>query len=253
MCYRILIRIIVFIFAIKSFSQEKTIVKDTISFNNTISITNNGISLIPTFSLGKPATIIELSVRKKRFSFDPQLRFALKDAKPWSFVFWMRYKCIDTKKFKLGIGAHPSFVFQTTPAIVNGIQKDLITTKRFFASEFVPTYIVNKKVSFGLYYLYSRGLDLGLKNTHFICANGYFSNIKLYSDFNLKFVPQFYYLRLDSKSGFYTASTITLVKQKFPISISSTINKKINSTIASENLVWNVSLNYSFGGKYVAN
>ena len=37
-----------------------------------ISITNKGISAIPTFTLGKPAAIVDLTVRKQRASFEPQ-------------------------------------------------------------------------------------------------------------------------------------------------------------------------------------
>jgi len=44
-------------------------------FNGNISVTNNGFSFIPTFSLSKPTTIVDLSVGGKKFSFDPQFRF----------------------------------------------------------------------------------------------------------------------------------------------------------------------------------
>jgi hypothetical protein len=60
----------------------------------------------------------------------------------------MRYKLIDSKKFKLGIGAHPAYVFQTTPIVTNGIVNDVIITKRFFGGELVPTFVVNKKNKF---------------------------------------------------------------------------------------------------------
>ncbi|WP_395066738.1 hypothetical protein [Flavobacterium sp.] len=234
-----------------TFSQEKKIKTDTLTTRGSISITNNGMSLIPTFSLGKPATVFDFSIQKNRFSFDPQFRFALEDAKPWSFVFWMRYKLITSKKFKVAIGAHPAFIFQTTPAIVNGIQKDLITTKRFFAGELVPTYVFNKKISLGFYYLYSHGLADATNNTNFISMNGYFSNIKVFSNYTLKFAPQIYFLKMDTKDGFYVASSLTLEKKHFPFSIASIVNNKIRTSIVSKPFIWNVSLIYSFGGKYV--
>ncbi|MFM7400770.1 MAG: hypothetical protein ACKO4W_07675 [Bacteroidota bacterium] len=37
--------------------------------NGAVSATNNGISLIPTFSLGKPATIIELNAGGEHLTF----------------------------------------------------------------------------------------------------------------------------------------------------------------------------------------
>lgn len=64
-----------------AFSQTSEITKMFSHFNGAITATNNGISFIPTFSLGKPAVIFDLSVGK-RLSFDPQFRFAL-EGKPW--------------------------------------------------------------------------------------------------------------------------------------------------------------------------
>lgn len=228
------------------FAQKIDSTKAHINVSGAITATNNGISLIPTFSLGKPATIFDVFVRKNRFSFDPQLRFAIKDAKPWSFIFWLHYKLVETSKFKMSIGAHPSTVFNTTNAVVNGVSKDLITVRRFFAGELTPTYFLSKNVSLGIYYLYSRGLGDASKNTNFVALGCNFSKIKLGGDFNLKFNPQIYYLQIDKNNGYYATSSFTLSNQKFPISISSIINKKLKSSIPSSDFVWNVSLIYSF-------
>ena len=166
-------------------------------------------------------------------------------------MFWLRYKLLEYNKFKLGIGAHSSFLFITTPTIINEVSNDVITTKQFVASEIVPTFVINKKVSIGLYYLYARGITDENKYSNFISANGYFTFNNIISNYNLKFVPQVYYLNLDKVDGFFTTSTLTIYKRKTPFSISSTFNKKIKSSITSKDFLWNVSLTYSFGGKYV--
>jgi hypothetical protein len=111
--------------------------------------------------------------------------------------------------------------------------------------------LLTKKISLGFYYLYSHGLADATRNTNFVSANAYFSRINLFDDYNLKISPQFYYLKMDSNDGFYSAASITLAKSKIPFSISSTVNKKINSSIVSKNLIWNLSLTYTFGGKYI--
>ena len=122
-----------FLFAILffSFSQEVDTVKEVIHFSGAVTATNNGISLIPSFSLGKPAAIFDFAVAKKRLSFEPQLRFSIEDAKPWSFVFWVRYKLVQDEKFKMSVGAHPSFVFQSVPVLTNGVLKDALITNRY--------------------------------------------------------------------------------------------------------------------------
>jgi hypothetical protein len=185
-------------------------------------------------------------IRKNRFSFEPQFRFAIEDFKPWSFVFWMRYKLTDTQKFKMGIGVHPSTVFQNTIISTNGVSKDAITVRRFWAGDLNPTFILSKNVSVGVYYLYSRGLADATKNTNFVALSSSFSNIKLGGDITMKVAPQIYYLRLDDNVGYYATSSLTLTKKNFPLAVSSIINKKIQSEIMSEDFVWNVSLTYSY-------
>lgn len=48
-----------------SFSQNTDGTKVTSNFGGAITVTNNGISFIPTFSLGKPAAIFDMSVGRK--------------------------------------------------------------------------------------------------------------------------------------------------------------------------------------------
>lgn len=228
------------------FAQQADSLKTKVQVSGAISVTNNGISIIPTFMLGKPASIFDIVIRQKNFSFEPQLRFAIEDVKPWSFVFWLRYKLIQTKKFKMSIGAHPAAAFSNTTAIVNGASKDLITVRRFFAGELTPTMILSKNVSIGVYYLYARGLADATKNTNYVGLIGNFSNIKLGKDYYFKASPQLYYLQLDENDGFYATSTFSFTKRNFPLSISSILNKKMQSTIVSEDFVWNVSLVYSY-------
>jgi hypothetical protein len=104
-----------------------------------------------------------------------------------------------------------------------------------------------------MYYLYSRGIDVGTtKNTNFLTLNANFSNIPLTKQFYLKIIPQVYYLKMDSHDGFYFTSGFTLANRKVPVSISSVINKVVQTDITgSKDFVWNVSLIYSFNKKYV--
>jgi hypothetical protein len=69
----------------------------------------------------------------------------------------------------------------------------------------------------------------------------------------MKLNPQIYYLKLDRQDGFYFTSSLTLAKKNFPLIIQSTINKIIDTHIAgSKNILWNVSLVYSFNKNYVS-
>jgi len=58
-----------------SFSQHKDSTKSISHFSGSVSVTNNGISIIPAFSLNKPAVVFNLSAGKGRLSFEPFLGF----------------------------------------------------------------------------------------------------------------------------------------------------------------------------------
>ena len=247
--------LLVFIFLLLShfsFSQKTDSTKSIGYFSGAVSVTNNGISIVPSFSLGKPAVIFNLSLRKSRFSFEPDIRFSLA-GKPWSMLFWGRYKLVTTEKFQMNIGTHLGLNFQTSVLPINGDSGEVTVTRRYLAGELFPRYSLTKNISVGIYYLYSHGLDVGtIGNTHFITFNTNFSNIKLSDQFFISLNPQLYYLKLDAQDGFYFTSTLTVAKKNFPFSVSSTINKEINSTITgSRNFLWNVSLVYAFNKKYV--
>jgi hypothetical protein len=236
-----------------SFSQKKDSTKNNVTnFSGSVSVTNNGISIVPTFSLGKPAAIFILSAGKNRFSFDPDLRFSL-SGKPWGFLFWVRYKLVTNEKFHMNAGTHLGLNYRRTVLPVNGDSSEVNIVRRYLATELYPRVLLTKNISVGIYYLYSHGLDEGtIGNTHFITLNTNFSNIKLSDQFFINFNPQFYYLKLDKQDGVFFTSTLTIAKKNFPFSVSATINKRIESNITgSKNFIWNTSLVYSFSKKYV--
>ncbi len=233
------------------FAQKLESIKSVTHFAGAVNVTNNGISLIPTFSLGKPAAIFDMSIGKK-IRFEPQFRLAL-EGKPWSFIFWWRADLVKAGKFQMTGGAHPAVVFKTVSAATNGVAKETIVAQRYWAGELSPNYSLAKNVSIGSYYLYSHGMEKdAIRNTHFLTMRGNFSNLKLDGQLFMRLIPQFYYLKMDKQDGFYFTSTMTLTKPSSPFSISSIINKVIQTKIsASKDFVWNVTLIYSFNKRYV--
>ncbi len=219
-------------------------------FSGSVSATNNGISFIPTFSLGKPAVIFNLSAGGKKLSFDPEMRFSM-EGKPWSFLLWWRYKLVNDNRFRITLGAHPGFAFKTIESSSNGVNTSTIQVQRYLAGEFSPNYLLTKNTSIGMYYLFSHGVDYGTINkTHFLTLNMNMTNIKLSNEFYAKITPQLYFLQMDTKSGYYVTSSLTISKKNCPITISALGNKVINTQITtSPNFVWNASLAYSFNNK----
>lgn len=221
-------------------------------FSGAVTVTNNGISLIPTFSLGDPAAIFNLNMGRRKLSFEPELRFAL-EGRPWSFLFWWRYQAVETEKFHLRVGLHPALNFRRQSVELNGETRTATITRRYFAWELAPNYFVGKNISVGMYYLYSRGLDQGTtKSNHFVTVNAGFHHISLPADLFLRIVPQVYYLKLDRDDGFYATATITLAHRTIPFSLQSIMNKIIDTNVpGSKDFSWNLSLIYSFSNNYV--
>jgi hypothetical protein len=222
--------------------------KKVIGLSSSAGVTNNGISLVPTFTLDKPAAIFDMSVSKSKFSFEPEVTFSLSDGKPWYLLFWFRYKIANNEKFKLTTGAQLGLNFKRSILPVNGDSNKVLITERYLAGELSPNYYISKNISVGAYYLLSHGLDRGTSNfIHFLTLNANFSNIKLSNMFYMKFVPQFYYLKIDHDDGFYFTSSLTFAKYNFPLSVAFVINEGIKTNInTGKNFVWNITLTYSF-------
>ncbi len=236
--------------ALVSFSQTGDSTKVIHHFSGNIQATNNGISLIPSLTLGKPAVMFNFSIGNEKLTFDPQLRFAM-EGKPWSFIFWWRYQLVQHEKFQMRLGAHPAFSFKETNVIKDGTAMDIMRVRRYLAGEIAPNFKISKNISISPYYLYAYGVEEDItKNTHYIALQSNFSNLKITDQFYLGINPQVYFLKMDKLTGSYFASTFAISKKNFPVSVSFMMNKTIDSEIVADDFVWSASIVYSFSNKY---
>lgn len=236
-----------------TFAQTEDSTSRLINFRGTSSITNNGFSFIPAFSLGKPAAIFNFNVNGgKRFSFEPEFRFALKDGRPWSFIFIWRYKLINQKRFQATLGSHfPAVPFrvlayETTPEL-----KNTLAVSRVIPFEFTPNIVINKNNSISLFCLYAKGVSDDATNHTTVYMLRSVSNIPLSKKTNLRINPQLFYLKLDKVEGTYLATNFTLSSRKTPFFLGSSFNKPLKSDIPGKALNWNVSLGYTLERKLI--
>ena len=231
-------------------AQSSDTIPKTRSFSGAITLTTKGLSTFPNLTLGKPAAVFDFSMGGEKFRFEPTLRFAL-EGKPWTFIFWFRYQVLKNEKFQLKLGAHPAYSFKTISVTENGNTSEVLRVQQFLAGEVAPVFYLTKNISAGPYYIYARGISEGaVKNSNFISFRVNFSDINLSDRFFLKLAAQAYFLKLDAQDGYYINSTLAFVKRNFPFSISSTLNQKIQSTIAGEDFLWNINLIYAFNNRY---
>lgn len=216
------------------------------AFKGSATITNNGVSLVPSFSLGDPALLFDLKFTKDRFSIEPDFRFAL-EGKPWLFLVWFRYKAIEGERFSFRVGAHPAMNFRTIPINRNGGPiEDILEARRYLAAELAPTYKVSDKLSLGLYYLHGRGFDEGVKQTHFLTFNTILNHLYISEQVYLNFTPQIYLVKTDDLMSYYVAGTLSLAKDDFPLSLSLLVNQTLAGEIPVDDFFWSGSLVYRF-------
>lgn len=230
------------------FSQEKG--TDNLRMTGSVTVTSKGLSTFPNLTLGKPAAIFDFSVGGDQFRFDPTLRFGL-DGKPWSFIFWLRHEAIKTKKFGLRVGAHPAVTFKTIDVVHNGSTSEMLRATTYLAAEIAPVFRVAKNISLSPYYLFSYGIeDYAVQYSNFFTLIANITNINLSENIYSNLLAQVFYLKMDDWDGVFINSTLSVNKRNFPLSVSSTLNRAIESTIPGDKLLWNLNLIYRFGGDY---
>lgn len=233
--------------ATSSFAQRDS----TFFFRADLSTTNNGFSIIPAFTLGDPAAFLDMRMGNKRMSFEPLFRFSL-EGRPWSFVFIYRYKAIVKPRFQLSLGGHlPALNFVTNTVMINGIEEKLSVARRFLAAEVIPTYKISNRSSMSLIFLRGHAFqNHGVQNSVFLSLVGNFNKITLVGNAYVNFSPQVFYLKIDADEGFYVNATTTLGIRGFPFTISSIVNKAIESEIPAKDFDWNVSLIYTLDKQF---
>ncbi len=240
--------------ALSGVSQTPDSTQITSTFSGTVGITNNGFSIIPTFSLNHPAAIMNFSWRKKRVSFEPDIRL-VPDGSKGGLIFWVRYRLIEQKKFSLRVGAHPAFTLIRSSVPDNGSTKEITEMLRFLAFEVVPSYQITSHVGVCAMYLQGNALQkYGPQLTRVLFLNTSFTNLKLSQNLRLDLFPTIFFLHTDGYRGDYFTLTGSLSHKKLPFSLQSTINQTFKSNVpGNQDFMWNIALNYHFKRKVTRN
>ncbi|MCP9757205.1 hypothetical protein EGI26_18755 [Lacihabitans sp. CCS-44] len=237
-----------------SFAQSMDSTQTPMVFSGNVGFTNNGFSIIPSFSLNHPAFVANLSFRKKKLSFEPDLRL-VPNAEKGGLIWWLRYRLVDNKKFGLRIGAHPAFTLIRRSDIEDGKIKEITEMLRFLAFEAVPSYQFTKKIGVSAMYLQGNGLQKhGPQLTQVLFLNTNITHICLGKNLYANLFPSVYFLYTDGYRGDYLTVTGAFFHKKLPFSLQSTINQTFKSNIpGNKDFMWNVTLNYNFKKIYKKN
>lgn len=243
--------LLVFILPLNNSAAESDTLKSPLDVNIRVGVTNNGFSFVPAFTLEEPATSLDIILKWKRFSIEPQFQYSL-SGKPWTFIFLYRYKIIREGWYQLTAGTHlPALAFVYDDAAFESSDGNRPIVDRVLAAELINTFIVNPRLSFSLLYLRTRGVQTeSFRNGHFLSLSPVFSPIGISNDFQINLFPQVFYLRLDNRDGFYISGNLLVEKRNFPLSVGSTFYKTFDNEIGGKDFNWNLCLFYTFHKKY---
>lgn len=179
-------------------------------------LTNNGISIVPSFSLEQPAALVNMSLERGRFSFDPEIAFSLEEWRAWYQIYWLRYRPVVGEKFSLRTGAHFGLNFAR---ILDSQNEETIKAERYLAGELAPEYKVGEHLKVGLLYMIAQGYDIGTSCVqHFMGVNANLSQIRLSNTLSLEVSPQVFFLHTFlQEQGVYASSAFKLTKARVPL------------------------------------
>jgi hypothetical protein len=240
---RIIICLILFFIFTVSFSKEKAdSLKTKLKAGATISLNSNGISVIPAFSLGKPAVMAEINLVKGRFSYDPILAYDL-NLKPWVIDNWMRYKIIVKPSFELWAG----MVVSSYNSEYQSSDELIWHSQRYFGYEMTTLYKFTQNSSLKFVYLNDRGQDEGTTKGHFVNLEGAKSEIYIGENVFLNVNFQLFYIDYEGKNdGLFIAPKISSMVRDIPFFIYFQAVQPLHSNMStSPGFRWNLGLAYS--------
>jgi hypothetical protein len=206
-----------------------------------LSLNSNGIAYIPAFSLDKPAIIGTLSLKKGRFSYDPQLSYGL-NLKPWIIDNWFHYRIVNRTDFELKAGG----VFSAFFSELETPDEPVLQVQKYLAAELVASYNIAPFTSLAFTYLIDRGQDPGTLSGHFFNLQAKRSEFKLgQKGLLLASLQVFYIDYTGSNDGLFTAAFLSATIRNIPFSLFfQAIQDLWTNMDPSPAFKWNVGLAY---------
>ena len=211
-----------------------------------LEVNNNGISIVPAFSLGRPAMMYLGRIGNERFQFEPEVRMSY-DAEPWSMIFWARYKAPQIGKWSFTAATQYALLYAPVENDINGTIVRSFMSNRYTAVQGTAYRPLKNNFGFSAYSLAAVGMDKGaslspvvLTGVVLIAPNFNLGPIAL----NLR--PQLYHLNMRGPQGIFYA-----VNYKLPINKEWSITGIITQPIIKDEeltvapFIWNIGLNYT--------
>jgi len=228
------------------FSQDQSgDAKSALELAGNILLSSNGISPVPAFSLGKPAIMTNLSLKRSRFSFTNQFNYGI-DGKPWSSNNWFRFQ-FPAGKFRFRVGTNWSFYFKESTIVENNQTITIKRVNRYLENELAVIYQAKENITIQTMWWHDEGLDVdGVKRGDYYSLSMEVSKIRILKNVYLKLAPNIFYLNNKIPfSGLFVSNTASINYKESPFSLSFQVVQPI--VVKPEgNFSWNVGLGYRF-------
>lgn len=226
-------------------SQQDTLYKPW-KATHILEVNNNGISIVPTFSLGRPAMMYLGRIGNERFQFEPEVRMSY-DAEPWSMIFWARFKAPEIGKWSFSAATQYALLYAPVENDINGTVLRSYLSNRYTAAQVTAFRPLINNFGLSAYSLAAVGMDKGsslspvvLTGVVLVAPNLNFGPIFL----NLR--PQLYHLNMRGPQGIFYA-----VNYKLPMNKEWAITGLFTQPIIKDEaltvapFIWNIGLNFT--------
>jgi len=236
--------LIFWIVATLAIAREKSdSTKNPLLISGELTFNSNGIAPIPAFALGKPTIMANITLRKNRFTYNPQLSYGL-DFKPWIIDNWFHYKLVEKPKFEMKAGINISMFFseKKTP------DEDFWQGQRYIAFEIAGKYKLSQTRSLGLMLWYDNGIDPGTITGYFLNLVFDQSDIRIGKNLLLAINLQTFYIDYtDENDGFFISPKVSCAVRAVPAFLFIQAIIPLTSNISPyPEFQWNIGLGYSF-------
>lgn len=209
----LLVSLMSFLLAEENKSDDKNFI-----FSGSLSISNNGVAPVPSFTLGEPALINSVSITKGRLTFTPETGLDF-SGNPWYIENWFRWQVLDSR-FKINLGIDWSFFFENY-YVPNA---KVLEVQRYLALEIAGGYEIGENISALGKYWYNEGIGERTTDGHFVDFTLSINNIQLSDLFVIQIYPEIFYFNFTGNiDGLSIANKIEVSNHNFPVSFTSQV------------------------------
>ncbi|WP_143165167.1 hypothetical protein [Chryseolinea serpens] len=222
---------------------DSTDQKSNVSASGRVMLANAGFAPVPAFSFNSPLMMGFLSLKKKRFSFEPDLALGL-NGKPWLVNNWFRLAFIDRKKLKATVGLNPSLYFGEV-VMLSG--ESIIRAHRNLTFEFAGEQTLTSPWALRWTYLLVHAFDTGALSGQFFDVSNIITALRLPKILIAKVKPEVFYFNFDGNiDGFYGSGSVTADLQCIPLSVYFQGVQPFWAGFPGTHYKWNAGLVYGF-------